>query len=371
MPDQPTRLCIVSSDLLRSGQFIKALADSLHLSPQEPIEIIMDRRHGGSSMESGPANRRRRPLVDDALAANGFAIVPVSVYPGENGTEAPTEPVLREDDDLKRLERILDFRRRRSVSLLVKGRHALLKALQTIQDMVNPRRMLPMLTKLLAVVICIALATFALSPAGQNLGKSLIERISPVIQLSQVTDLVSESPLDGTPPGTKQAPVRNDNGTPPTAAMGPDGSGRPTPSPTTRPSPSSHPESGPVASKPASKAAPPKRMTSRVAASPRVELAREPRSVGWGDSYTVRVLNPAGQPMVVPEIVLIAHMADGTVERIAMGALSEPGIYRATVPTRRSTPVNLRVRLSYGEKRLEIPVRRQLNARRSPWSRSS
>jgi hypothetical protein len=78
-----------------------------------------------------------------------------------------------------------------------------------------------------------------------------------------------------------------------------------------------------------------------------------------------RLLNPAGQPMVVSEIVLIARMADGTVENIAMGALPEPGIYRATVPTRRSAPINLRVRLSYGEKRLEIPVRRQLNSRRS------
>jgi hypothetical protein len=91
---------------------------------------------------------------------------------------------------------------------------------------------------------------------------------------------------------------------------------------------------------------------------PRAELAREPRSVGWGDSYAVRLLNPAGRPMVVAEIVLIAQMADGTVENVAMGALPEPGIYRATVPTRRSAPVNLQVRVKYSEKPVKISVRR-------------
>ena len=91
---------------------------------------------------------------------------------------------------------------------------------------------------------------------------------------------------------------------------------------------------------------------------PRAELVSEPRSVGWGDSYAVRLLNSAGQPMVVSEIVLIARMEDGTVEKIAMGALPERGIYRATVPTRQSAPITLRVRVSYGEQRVEIPVRR-------------
>ena len=91
---------------------------------------------------------------------------------------------------------------------------------------------------------------------------------------------------------------------------------------------------------------------------PRAELAREPRSVGWGDSYAVRLLTPTGTPMRVAEIVLIAQMADGTVENVAMGTLLEPGIYRATVPTRRSTPISLQVRVKYGENAVRIPVRR-------------
>ena len=62
--------------------------------------------------------------------------------------------------------------------------------------------------------------------------------------------------------------------------------------------------------------------------------------------------------MVVSQIVLVALMADSTVENIAMGALPERGIYRATVPTRRSAPIDLQVRVGYGEQRIKIPVTR-------------
>jgi hypothetical protein len=61
--------------------------------------------------------------------------------------------------------------------------------------------------------------------------------------------------------------------------------------------------------------------------------------------------------MIVTEVLLVARMADGTVERIAMGALPEPGTYRGTVPIGRSTPVDLRVRMTTGDESLEIPVR--------------
>jgi hypothetical protein len=56
--------------------------------------------------------------------------------------------------------------------------------------------------------------------------------------------------------------------------------------------------------------------------------------------------------------LLVAQMADGTVEKSPMGALPERGTYRATVPTSRSTPVDLRIRVSTGEKFVEVPVRR-------------
>jgi len=53
---------------------------------------------------------------------------------------------------------------------------------------------------------------------------------------------------------------------------------------------------------------------------------------------------------------LVARRTDGTVEKIPMGALPELGTYRATVPTRRSAPIDLRVRVSTGDKRVEVPV---------------
>jgi hypothetical protein len=395
--DQPRRLCIVASDLLRNGEFIATLGASLRLRPQEPLAIIMDRRHGGSWMESSK-DRRRQPLVDRALATNGFAIVPTSVDPKADRTEdslllagVPTEPLFREDDeDLQRLESILSFRRRRSTRLLPKLGDVFLRGLQIAQKIVAPRLTLPIFTKLLAILICVTLATFALSPAGQNLGKRLIGRIpqaSPLTSGGQATaPPAAQLPSADQPPAqtdedperTKQARLRDaerliatphetstppkvtgttsqepgttsratgtspkETGTPPKATTAQDGSGR------TR-----------TSAKPSAKAATSKATPPRFAGSPRVELAREPVSVGWGDSYALRLLNPAGQPMVVAEVVLIAHMADGTVEKIAMGALPERGTYRATVPTRRSAPINLQVRVNNGEKRVEIPVKR-------------
>ncbi|PYO10850.1 MAG: hypothetical protein DMD75_12385, partial [Candidatus Rokuibacteriota bacterium] len=80
-------------------------------------------------------------------------------------------------------------------------------------------------------------------------------------------------------------------------------------------------------------------------------------SRGWGDSYAVRVRDSAGRPMVDANVLLVARMADGTEENVAMGALTEPGTYRGTVPTNRSTPVDLRVRVMTDGGFVEIPVR--------------
>ena len=108
---------------------------------------------------------------------------------------------------------------------------------------------------------------------------------------------------------------------------------------------------------PPSKGTTSKATSKQVGASPRAELVGEPVSRGWGDSYTVRVLDSAGRPTVDAIVLLVARMADGTVENIAMGALTEPGTYRGTVPTNRSTPVDLRVRVTTDGGFVEIPVR--------------
>ena len=414
----------------------------------------MDRRRGGSLIESGLEDRRRQPQVDLALATNGFAIVPASVDPKEGRTqvslllpEVPVEPLFPTDDeDLERLESIRSFQRRRSGRLIPKLGAAFVKGLQMVQHIVEPRQPLPILTKLLAVLIGVTLATFALSPAGQNFGKSLMGRMfqgspptsggqaaarpgaqllsvgqppalideaSTLAQLPAVTEKPTvaetqpasteipapvhparESLPSGGPASTKQSPLRdadrliatpretspppketgttsretgttstaastspNETSAPPKAATAQDSSGRSRPSAVVRPSPSAPPESKPVASSSAREAATSKATRPRFAGSPRVVLAREPVSLAWGKSYAVRLLNPAGQPMTGAEVWLVARRTDGTVENIPMGALPELGTYRATVPTRRSAPIDLRVRVSMGNKRVEVPVK--------------
>ena len=427
MADQPTRLCIVSRDRLQSGAFVAALQTSLR--PHDPLKIIMDRRHGGSSGKPDLKEDRRRQLqVDLALKANGFAIVPASGDSRED--RAPLSLFLPEtvierlsdDEEGERLENVRSFTRRRS------------------------RRLIP---KLLTVLIGVTVAAFALSPAGQDLGKSLMSRVphwsslpsgnpgQPPVQTNEASTLAqlpavtekpavaetqparteipppnippSEPPAARDPASTKSVSPRDADrvsprdadrlivtpretstlpkmsGTtsretstspkrtstpprdaittpkettgPPKAATDQGGSGRPRPGTTVRPSPSATTPSKQVASAPPSEAVTPKAAPPRFAGSPRVELVREPKSLGWGESYAVRLLDPAGHPMEGAEVVLIAHMADGTVANIPMGALPEPGTYRGTVPTSQSTPVDLRVRVNTGDKRVEVPVK--------------
>jgi hypothetical protein len=360
--DQPRRVCIISSDdLLRSGEFIAALGASLRVRPQEPLEIIIDRRHSGSWMEFSLEDRRRQPRVDLTLATNGFAIVPASVNHKEDRTQGlPHE----EDEDLKRLESIRTFQRQRSRRLLPKLGGAFPKILV-------PFRTLPILTKLLALLSGVTLAMFAMSPAGQNLGKSLTGRIleeAPPISGSQAV----APPAAQLPSTLSQAPAVNKNDgliATPDETSTPPKAGGPTPrEPVTKSrairtstkETGTPPKGATTASKPAPEALAPKGKAAlpRFAGSPRAELAREPVSIGWGKSYAVRLLNPAGQPMPGAEVWLVARRGDGTVERIPMGALPELGTYRATVPTRPSAPVDLQVRIRMGEKRVEVvPVK--------------
>jgi len=88
----------------------------------------------------------------------------------------------------------------------------------------------------------------------------------------------------------------------------------------------------------------------------RAKLVQGPVSRGWGDSYSVRLLTSTGQPVKVFGVTLVAHKADGSVEKIAMGALPELGMYRGTVPTGRASTVELRIRVHSGDKFVEIPL---------------
>jgi hypothetical protein len=67
--------------------------------------------------------------------------------------------------------------------------------------------------------------------------------------------------------------------------------------------------------------------------------------------------DPAGQPLAGAEVLLLAGMADGTVESIMLRDGSEPGTYSGTSRPSRSVPVDVRVRITMSDKRIEVPLR--------------
>jgi len=414
---EPTYLCIVSRDPLPGGHFVTGLQASL--GPEAYLEIIIDRRHGGSSGEADlKEDRRRQPQVDLALAADGFAIVPepVSLLPAE----VPTERLSAVDDeDEERLESIHDFRRQRSGTLIPRllgalsgvtlGVLVLLVAGQvTGQSFLSQLFTDPLLggpdqpprqtneSSALAqfsavteepVVAETRPARTETPPPARPNGESpsaggtasarwvsprdddrLTPRPRETSGPSEVTGTASREPSitsrETSPsPGETSASTRGasvpakETGAPPQAGTGQGASGgRPKLGATARQSPSAPPRSNQVASAQRPVAATPKAAPPQVVGH-RAELVGEPVSRGWGNSYAVRLLDPEGRPMVVSDIVLVARMEDGTVEKIAMGALSEPGTYRGTVPTDRSSPVDLRVRVTTGDESVEVPVR--------------
>jgi len=317
MTVQPTRLCIISRGPLRSGHFIAVLQASL--GPEDPLEIIMDRRRGGSSGQSDlNEDRRRQHQVALGLEADGFAIVPASVDPPEYRTpsllrfEGPIEHSSPVDDYYKeRLESIRSSQRRR------------------------PGTLPP---KLLWIASGVTLGSLVLLLAGQ-----------PDRPPGQIDESVARTPPSIASRDTNSPPQAGTDKGAREAGPGLDA--------TARRSSSVPPRSNQVAGVLPAGASTSKATSTQVAGSHRAELVRKPVSRGWGDSYAVRLLDGAGQPMVGANARLVARMADGTLENIAMGALSEPGIYRGTVPTNRSTPIDLRVRVITGDGFVEVPVR--------------
>jgi len=282
------------------------------------------------------------------------------------------------DDDEERLEAIRDFKRDRSSGLvpwLVAG--------------------------LVAVAIIVA---FLLLPTGQSLRNNLVQRFSPQApapsnQPAQTADTsaatqapaaVTETPAPAPAraPGAETAPLDRttrgsaspgatatesatsgdtgavtsprESGTPPVespapsrAATGTGSRARPSSREPVRPSPSTPPprEAASVSSPPEAVS---RTIAPRFAGLPRVELIRE--ASASGGAYAVRIADPAGKPLSDAEVLLIARMADGTLENVRMGFVPEQGTYRGMLPPVRSAPVDLRIRVITGDKRVEIPI---------------
>jgi hypothetical protein len=361
----PTCLCIISGRSLRSADFIMALQESL--SPGDHVDIIIDRRGGESSWAPDSKEDRRHRQVDRALAADGFVIVPTSADPTTDSA-ADRSPLVR-------------------IEHLSLADHEDLESIESSPGVQQSGR--PILA-LLGVAIGVTVAALLLSLVMYQTNESSnLEQLRGVTEkpaIAQTWLARSETPPPARPNGvsppddgpartklvspgaTPKEPSRrprvasipaSENVAP--ASGGTDeiaGGHGPRLSATVRPSPGNPASSDRVASALPPEAATPQAAPTQSVGARRAELVRKPISRGWGDSYTVRLLSAQGRPVVVSSVRLIAHMADGTVESIAMGALSEPGTYRGTVPTGRSTPVDLLVRLSIGDKSVEVPVKR-------------
>jgi len=92
---------------------------------------------------------------------------------------------------------------------------------------------------------------------------------------------------------------------------------------------------------------------------PRVEVVRETASAAEGRvaAYAVRLSDAMGRPVSGAEVMLLARMADGSVENIPLGSGAEPGSYHGAVPPGQSAPVDLRVRVMTNNRRVEIPLK--------------
>jgi len=395
---KPTHLCIVSRDPLQGGRFVVGLQASLR--PEGHLEISVDRRHGGSSGASDlREDRRRQPQVDLALEADGFAIVPASAPRAR-----ADEPIERLFPVMERLSPVDD----EDLSPVYDEDEERLESIRAFQRQRSGRR----IPKLLGVLGGVTLAVLVWFLVGQVPGQSLLSHLftgprsggpdqppgqtnessararssavseEPVVaetrparpETAPPTRPNRESPSAGgaasgretsgtvSPPRETSTSTRgasapaDESGAPPRAVTGQGASGaRPKPRATARQSSNAPPLSNQVAgARPAGPATP--KPSPEEVVRHRAELVREPVSRGWGDSYAMRLLDPAGRPMIVNDVLLVARMADGSVEKIPMGALPEPGTYRGTIPTGRSTPVELRVRMTTGDESLEVPL---------------
>jgi hypothetical protein len=309
------------------------------------------------------------------------------LLPSAPSSRLEPEDDYEDDDDRERLDAIRSFKRGRS------------------------RGLAPWLVAALAVV---AAAAFVLSPVGQTLKQSLAQRASPqapappgpppartpdgstaprepavaekpvadkpIVEKSMTEKSVAEKAA-GEKPGA-EAPVRAPARQEPSPLSSRDGEtatslrGTRTPPVESSVPPRDAPGSAvrerartaevarPSVSEPAARRAvgavpppaePGSRLSSpRFAGLPRVELSREAGTASG--TYAVRIIDPAGRPLGDAEVLLLARMPDGTVENVRMDFYPDHGTYRGALPPTRSSPVDLRVRVITGDKRVEIPL---------------
>ena len=382
MADHTRCLCIVSRDRLHGRDFLAAVQASVR--PEDHLEVIVDRRRGEpSSQWHGAGDRRKRPHVDLALHADGVAIVPAAI-PGDQRRPEPsprdqTSGQLVEDRlvgrEIPQNERSMRAERG-PLSLRVPSRldpqvarapedyqaeryedhddddAEQLEAIQRFKRERSRRLLLPWTVAGLAVA---AAAVVVLSPLAHSPKQIVAPRASSEAPRSTDPAAGGEpSSLSSRDDASAASPREN-------REMSAESSAPPAPQTATgttagRRAKSSVNEPAPrLAASPPPRSEPMSRLTSpRFAGLPRVDVSRE-RGSPTG-IYSARIVDPAGRPLRDADVLLLARMSDGTVENVRMEFVPDRGTYRGALPPTRSSFVDLRVRVSTGDKRIEIPV---------------
>jgi hypothetical protein len=90
----------------------------------------------------------------------------------------------------------------------------------------------------------------------------------------------------------------------------------------------------------------------------RVEIASDPPypTPGQSASYTVRLIDVAGRPVVGASVSLFGRLTDGTAMQTPLEPGSEPGTYHGRLDFTTLGPTDLRVRVVRREGRFEMPL---------------
>jgi hypothetical protein len=338
------RLCIVCRDRHLSGEFVAAFTTTLGL--REEFEVIIDRRRGGPPTDPPPADRRYRPHVTRALERDGFAIVaPFDTRPVPHPGAPPIERLALKEADERQLERILGFKRPRS--LLRQG-------------------------LILVGLIGAPLALLMLSPVGKTLMSRTRPAEPPFADEMNAAPIVEKTPQAAEThrprpgPAVAETPFPN----PEVRVLERAGrrespeTGRPSDPDTTRRSVSGASADASATEVPAPSATDPPRTgvtlkeLSPQVGPPRVDMSRNPApaSEGGGETYAVRLSDSGGRPLAGAEVLLLMRMADGTLLDVSLGAGPDLGTYSVTMSPLQSAPVDLRLRVVTNNIRVEIPL---------------
>jgi outer membrane biosynthesis protein TonB len=399
------RVCIVSSKPILSAELVAAIKTALR--PHEEIEIIHDRRRDQPIATESEAThrpsieRRRHAHVDRLVKTEGFAIVPVrsaNLEPRNQGfspsREAPAESGFHDDaddQDRRELERIMEFKRRQA------GRGERSSRADVDEDRSELDHILDLQRRqevrvgswlVLTALLAAGLILVVQLPAVKTLLSSARHAAPPAQSHQEAT---TPAPTPPAPPAAENPPVAEK----PPVAESPRVAEKPAiaekaapvEEPRLRqpelPAPRARVPDRPEAVRPRensavtratlpSSASPPTVGASRSPSMsrsmttqspfpglPRVEVVRDAASTaeGRGAAYAVRISDVSGRPMSGAEVMLLARMADGSVENIPLGSGAEPGSYHGALPPGQSAPVDLRVRVITTDKRIEIPLK--------------